>query len=53
MKFKASRVNNMALNIDKISSTLEHDFPSVIDTIKLMKHQYDDKNNLNKLEEIK
>ena len=46
MKFKASRAKNMALNIDKISSILEYDFPSVIDAIKLMKHQYDNKNNL-------
>ena len=46
MKFKARRPKNMALDVKKISSTLECDFPSVIDGIKLMKHQYDENNNL-------
>ena len=44
MDFKASRPKNMALNIKKISAVLEHDFPSAIDAIKLMKHQYNNKN---------
>ncbi len=44
MEFKASRPKNMALNIKKISAVLEHDFPSAIDAIKLMKHQYNNKN---------
>jgi dTDP-4-dehydrorhamnose reductase len=44
MEFKASRPKNMALNIKKISAVLEYDFPSAIDAIKLMKHQYNNKN---------
>ena len=36
----------MALNINKISAVLEYDFPNAIDAIKLMKRQYDIKNNL-------
>ncbi len=43
MGFRAVRPKNMALNIDKISSVLEYDFPTTIDAIKLMKHQYDNK----------
>jgi dTDP-4-dehydrorhamnose reductase len=44
MEFKASRPKNMALNINKISAALEYDFPNAIDAIKLMKHQYNNKN---------
>jgi len=44
MEFKASRPKNMALNIKKISAVLEYDFPSAIDAIKLMEHQYNNKN---------
>lgn len=46
MDFEAGRPKNMALNIDKISSVLKYDFPTTIDAIKLMKHQYDNKDNL-------
>ncbi len=46
MTFKAFRPKNMVLSIKKISSTLDYDFPSVVDAIKLMKSQYDKKNNL-------
>ncbi len=52
MEFKAKRPKNMALNIEKISSTLEYDFPSAIDAIKSMKYQYDYKNKLEKLKEV-
>jgi len=44
MKFNASRPKNMALNINKISTALEYDFPNAIDAIKLIKHQYNNKN---------
>jgi len=44
--FKASRPKNMALNIEKISSIVDCNFPSVIDAIRLMKSQYDNNNNL-------
>jgi len=44
--FKAKRPKNMALNIEKISSALKYDFPSVIDAIALMKKQYDKNNKL-------
>jgi len=43
MEFKASRPKNMSLNIEKISTALEYDFPSSIDAIELMKCQYKDK----------
>jgi len=43
MKFKAKRPKNMALDIEKISAVLKHDFPSAIDAIKLLKRQYDKK----------
>jgi len=46
MDFKAKRPKNMALNIEKISSALKYDFPSVIDAIALMKKQYDKNNKL-------
>lgn len=46
MKFKANRPKNMALSVKKISSALVYDIPNVIDTIKLMKHQYDNNSNL-------
>ena len=36
----------MALNIEKISSILDYDFPSVLDVIRLMKSQYENKDNL-------
>jgi len=44
MNFKAERPKNMALNISKISTALECDFPNVIDALKLMKRQYSNKN---------
>jgi dTDP-4-dehydrorhamnose reductase len=44
--FKAERPKNMALDIQKISSDLRYDFPSVIDTIVSMKKQYDKNNKL-------
>jgi len=46
MKFKANRPKNMVLNIEKISFALEHDLPSVIDAIKLMKEQHDKNGDL-------
>jgi dTDP-4-dehydrorhamnose reductase len=46
VEFKAKRPKNMALNIKKISLALEYDFPSAIDAIKSMKHQYDNNNHL-------
>jgi dTDP-4-dehydrorhamnose reductase len=39
MKFSAPRPKQMTLNIDKISNDLEYVFPSVVDAIKLLKHQ--------------
>lgn len=39
--FKASRPKNMALNSDKLSGNLQYDIPSAIDSIVLMKNQYD------------
>ena len=51
MDYKAKRPKNMTLDIEKINSALKYDFPSVIDSIVLMKMQYDKKNkllNLNK-----
>lgn len=44
--FKAERPKNMALDIQKISSDLKYDFPSVIDAIVSMKKQYDKNNKL-------
>lgn len=38
MKFMTSRPKNMALNIKKICTDLDYDFPTAIDAIKLMKH---------------
>ncbi len=46
IEFKANRPKNMALSVKKISSALVYDIPNVIDTIKLMKHQYDNNSNL-------
>jgi len=46
MVFKASRPKNMALNVKKISSDLKYDIPSVEDSLKSMKHQYDKKKDL-------
>jgi dTDP-4-dehydrorhamnose reductase len=46
MEFKADRPKNMALDIQKISSDLRYDFPSVIDAIVSMKKQYDKNNKL-------
>lgn len=46
VEFKAKRPKNMALNIKKVSLALEYDFPSAIDAIKSMKHQYDNNNHL-------
>ena len=46
ISFKAKRPKNMALNIEKIEMKLKCDFPSAEDTIKLMKHQYDNNSNL-------
>lgn len=46
VSFKAKRPKNMALNIEKIKTELEYDFPSAEDTIKLMKYQYDNNSNL-------
>ncbi len=45
LNFKAARPKNMALNISKISSALEYDFPSVTDSINLMKRQFDKRIN--------
>ena len=44
---KAERPKNMALDIEKIDSTMEYDFPNVADAIELMKHQYDNNNQSN------
>ncbi len=40
MNFKASRPKNMALDVTKISSDLEYNLPSVVDSIQSMKGQY-------------
>lgn len=44
MEFKAIRPKNMALNIKKISSVLEYDFPSALGAIESIKYQYHNKN---------
>ena len=49
MNFKAIRPKNMALNSSKISLALEYDLPSVIDSIKLMRRQYEEKTSNIKL----
>jgi len=41
MRFKAKRPKNMALNSDKLSDKLKYDIPSVVNSIALMKNQYD------------
>jgi dTDP-4-dehydrorhamnose reductase len=41
--YKAIRPKNMALNSDKLSNELQYDIPSAIDSITLMKSQYDNK----------
>jgi dTDP-4-dehydrorhamnose reductase len=41
IKLKANRPKNMALNSNKLSSILPHEFPIVVDAIKIMKNQYD------------
>ena len=46
MNFKAKRPKNMALDVKKLSLTLGHDFPAVIDTLMVMKRLYDDNDNL-------
>ena len=43
MTFKANRIKNMALNIKKISLILDCELPSVEDSIRLMKIQYENK----------
>ena len=43
MNFKAKRPKNMSLNIKKISSDMDYEFPSVVDVIETMKRQYSDK----------
>ena len=55
MAFKAERPKNMALDIKKISSVLEYDFPSAVDSIKLMRCQFHNKDKLenNYLKELK
>ena len=40
MNFKALRPKNMALNIEKMSSSLEYDLPSSVEAIILLKYQY-------------
>jgi dTDP-4-dehydrorhamnose reductase len=46
IKLNASRPKNMALDIKKISISLDHVFPAAIDSIKLMKFQYDNEDKL-------
>ena len=46
VRFNASRPKNMALDIQKISTALDCDFPIAIDSIKLLKIQYDNKDIL-------
>ena len=46
MNFKANRPKNMALNVRKISAALACNPSSIVDTIKLMKRQYDKNNDL-------
>ena len=45
-KLKARRPKNMALDIEKITLTLSHDFTYVLDAINLMKYQYFKNRNL-------
>ena len=40
MDFKATRPRNMSLDISKINTDLVYNFPTVLDSIKLMKSQY-------------
>jgi len=47
VKLNASRPKNMSLDIQKISVALDYDFPTAIDSIKLLKVQYDNQNKLN------
>ena len=46
MDFKAERPKNMALDSGKLAGKLKRDISSVIDSIKLMKCQYDKNNRL-------
>jgi dTDP-4-dehydrorhamnose reductase len=46
MDFKAERPKNMALDSGKLAGKLKRDISSAIDSIKLMKCQYDKNNRL-------
>jgi dTDP-4-dehydrorhamnose reductase len=46
MKFNAVRPKNMALDVYKITSTLDYQMPNSLDCLKTMKRQYDQNNNL-------
>ena len=46
MDFKAERPKNMALDSGKLAGKLKRDISSAIDSIKLMKYQYDKNNRL-------
>jgi dTDP-4-dehydrorhamnose reductase len=46
MGFKSERPKNMTLDIQKISLALKYDFPSVLESIELIKLQYDKNNKL-------
>lgn len=52
LNFKAKRPKNMSLNINKIKSDLLYDAPSVEDTIKLLKNNYE-KNLMKYKNEVK
>ena len=51
MKFNAMRPKNMALNVKKISLTLDYQMPSSLDCLKIMKYHYDNNNLLNEKNE--
>jgi len=44
MDFKAMRPKNLSLNVNKISTALNYDFPTVAGSIGSMKTRYDKKN---------
>ena len=46
MNFKAERPKNMALNSNRLSNELEHNFPNVIDALRSMKRQYNIKQSI-------
>jgi dTDP-4-dehydrorhamnose reductase len=46
MNFQADRPKNMALDSGKLANKLKYDMPSAIDSIKLMRCQYDKNNKL-------